>query len=169
MVEKQLPNEEQILIPSIKAKNYINHPEMSAQKITVKVLKSLQTDPATFYLINYANADMVGHSGNFDATVKACEFLDSQIEQLYHEVVEKQNGTMFLTADHGNAEEMIDKQTGEPKTYHTNNPVYFIKINQKSEKKEKNHKKTNQKELGLANIAPIILEHMNLKIPKEMK
>lgn len=168
MVEKQLPNEEQVLIPSIKAQNYIKQPEMSGKKITDAVLKSLKTNSATFYLINYANADMVGHSGNFDATVKACEFLDTQLKKLYEEIVIKQNGTIFLTADHGNAEEMIDNKTGEPKTSHTNNPVYFIKINKKCTKKEVNSKTKNQKTLGLANIAPIILEHMNLKIPKEM-
>ncbi len=167
MVEKQLPNEEYVLIPSIKAKNYIEFPEMSANKITDQVLKSLKDDPSAFYLINYANADMVGHSGNFDATVKACEFLDGQLKELYEEVVIKQNGTIFLTADHGNAEEMIDIKTGEPKTSHTNNPVYFIKINNISVFNNNVFSVENIK-YGLSNIAPTILEHLDLEIPEEM-
>lgn len=166
MVDKQLGNEQRVLIPSIKAKNYIEHPEMSAQKITDKVLESLKSDPACFYLINYANTDMVGHSGNFDATVKACEFLDGQLKKLYEEIVIKQNGTIFLTADHGNAEEMIDLKTGKPKTSHTNNPVFFIKINKNLEGKYlPEYKKI---EYGLSNIAPTILEYLGLDVPKEM-
>ena len=167
MEEQKPENETRVLIPSIKAKNYIDIPQMSAQKITEAVLKSLQTDPAYFYLINYANPDMVGHSGNFDATVKACEFLDKQLEELYSEVVEKQNGTLFITSDHGNAEEMIDNKTGKPKTAHTNNPVFFMEINKKLEFKEK--EPVYSKPVSeLCNIAPTILKFLGLKIPKDM-
>ena len=158
MVEKTLPNETYTLIPSIKAKNYINHPEMSAEKITDAILKSLDTKPAYFYLINYANPDMVGHSGNFDATVKACEFVDKQLEKLYKEVIEKQDGTIFITGDHGNAEEM----NGKHSTSHTTNPVIFMMINKKIEPKNF------ESGLGLANIAPTILKYLRLNTPKEM-
>ncbi|MCK4650654.1 2,3-bisphosphoglycerate-independent phosphoglycerate mutase [Candidatus Babeliales bacterium] len=177
MVEKRLPNESFTLIPSIKVKNYINHPKMSAEKITNSILESLKTDPAYFYLVNYANPDMVGHSGNFNATVKACEFLDKQLAELYKQVIEKQNGTIFITSDHGNAEEMIDVKTGKPKTSHTNNPVIFIIINKSSPRLRFINKKlkTNKKEiqydkptLSIANIAPTILKYLGLKIPKEM-
>ncbi|MBD3273512.1 2,3-bisphosphoglycerate-independent phosphoglycerate mutase [Candidatus Dependentiae bacterium] len=163
MADKKLENEQRVLIPSIKAKNYIDHPEMSAKKITDKVIESLQNDPADFYLINYANPDMVGHSGDFDATVKACEFLDKELERLYDTVIEKDNGTMFITADHGNAEEMIDLNTGVPKTAHTNNPVYFLTVNKNFKDKSFECDK-----FGLSNIAPTILQFLNLKIPKEM-
>ncbi len=167
MVEKQLPNEEYVLIPSIKAKNYIDYPKMSAKKITDKVLESLKNDPACFYVINYANPDMVGHSGNFDATVKACEFLDGQLKELYEEVVVKQNGTIFLTADHGNAEEMLDAKTGEPKTSHSNNPVYFIKINKGLEGEYL--PEYEDVKYGLSNIAPTVLEHLGFDVPRIMK
>jgi len=161
MSEKKLPNETYTIIPSIKAKNYINHPEMSAEKITGNVLKSLQNNPAYFYLINYANPDMVGHSGDFNSTVKACEFLDKQLKKLYIEIIEKQNGTIFITSDHGNAEEMKGKHS----TSHTTNPVIFMMINKKVE-----HKKyTSNPWLGLSNIASTILKHLELKIPKEME
>lgn len=166
MQDIQLENEQRVLIPSIKAKNYIDYPEMSAQKITDAVLDSLQNNPAYFYLINYANADMVGHSGNFDATVEACEFLDIQLERLYKEVVEKQNGTIFLTADHGNAEEMINLKTGDLKTSHSKNPVFFMKINNRfignTCFSSKNIK------FGLSNIAVTILDFLGLKISEKM-
>jgi len=130
MVDKQLPNETRILVPSLKERNYINHPEMSAPEITQHLLSSLQTKPAFFYLVNYANADMVGHAGNFDATVKACEILDAQLAQLYEEVVEKLDGTLIITADHGNAEEQRDA-ADNPHTAHTCNPVPFVIANKK--------------------------------------
>ncbi|MBD3231859.1 2,3-bisphosphoglycerate-independent phosphoglycerate mutase [Candidatus Dependentiae bacterium] len=161
--EKKLPNEKYTLIPSIKTKNYIDNPEMSAQKITNHILDSLKKDPAYFYLVNYANPDMVGHSGNFAATKKACEFLDIQLEKLYKEVIEKQNGTIFITADHGNAEEMKNKY----KTSHTTNPVIFMLINKYYENK-KTSKKYKKPKFGLANIAPTILKYLNLKIPAKM-
>ena len=99
MQDHQAENETRVLIPSIKTENYINYPEMRANEITETVLNSLKTEQADFYLINYANADMVGHSGDFNATVKACECVDKQLEQLYKVFVEKMNGTMFITAD----------------------------------------------------------------------
>jgi len=168
MTEKQLPNETYKLIPSIKVKTYVDNPEMSAQKITEEVLKSLQTDPAYFYLMNYANPDMVGHSGDFDATVKACEFLDIQLEKLYDQVVEKQNGTIFITADHGNAEEMVDEKTGKPRTAHTNNPVVFLMIN-KSLQHEPKDVQYLQPTTGVANIASTILKHLGLDVPNQME
>jgi len=128
MSEGQPSNESRHLIPSIKTKNYIQHPEMSAEKITEEVLNSLSVNPASFYLINYANSDMVGHSGNLDATVKACECIDKQIAKLYHEIVMVKNGILFVVADHGNAEAKISPTTGEELTAHTTNPVPFVMI-----------------------------------------
>ena len=167
MQDYQAPNETRVLIQSIKTQNYINYPEMCANDITATVLNSLKTDPADFYLINYANADMVGHSGDFDATIKACECLDKQLEQLYEVFVEKMKGTMFITADHGNAEEKIDAATGSPLTAHTQNPVPFIFVNKKMQSKQ-NATWPSKPKFGIANIAPTILNFVGLDIPKEM-
>ncbi|MBS1988292.1 2,3-bisphosphoglycerate-independent phosphoglycerate mutase [Candidatus Dependentiae bacterium] len=158
------PEEIYILVPSIKSKNYSKYPEMSAEKITQHVVKSLKKDAADFYLINYANADMVGHSGDFKATVQACECLDQQLSILYEEIVIKRDGTLFITADHGNAEHKIDTQTGQPLTAHTTNPVPLIMVNQSWTGRLIDQ----TQKLGLSNIAPTILEHYGLQIPKEM-
>lgn len=161
--EKPVPYETRILIPSNPAKDYSKIPCMSAPLITDAVCKSLENDPHDFYLINYANADMVGHSGNFNATVKAIECLDEQLKKLYDIIVEKMDGTLYITGDHGNAEEMYDIKTKQPKTSHTTNPVPFIMI-------QKNQTTSLPLPLSeLADIAPLILQQMNIPIPDEMK
>ncbi|MFH1254449.1 MAG: 2,3-bisphosphoglycerate-independent phosphoglycerate mutase [bacterium] len=167
MQDHQTSNETRVLIPSIKTENYINYPEMCANEITTTVLNSLKTDPADFYLINYANADMVGHSGDFNATVKACECLDKQLEQLYKVFVEKMNGTMFITADHGNAEEKMDVVTGTPLTAHTQNPVPFVLVSKYMQSKQDANWPIKPK-FGISSIAPTILNFIGLKEPKEM-
>ena len=134
--EQAYPNETQILIPSLKHKNYIDHPCMSAPTITETVLESLRTNPCDFYLINYANADMVAHSGNFEATQKAIECLDTQLKKLYEQLVEKMNGTLYITADHGNAETMFDTKNNQPHTAHTTNKVPFMMIKKDAQKIE---------------------------------
>ncbi len=163
--EDTLATETRVLIPSLHTKQYDKHPEMSAGAITKRVIKSLETDPCDFYLINYSNADMVGHSGNFGATIKAIEYLDTQIALLYNQIVEKMNGTMYITADHGNAENMYDEEAHQPRTAHTTNPVPFIML-------RKDLKGKGGEELPLtqlSDIAPFILKHMNLPVPKEMQ
>jgi len=162
--EKAHTNETRILIPSITAKNYISLPKMSADTITQTVIHSLEHDPKDFYLINYANADMVGHSGNLAATIKAVECLDKQLGVLYEQVVKKMNGTLYITADHGNAEEMFDEETQQNKTSHTNNPVIFCMVQQDLE-----HAPLPCKMQGLSAIAPCILNNMQLPIPQEMQ
>jgi 2,3-bisphosphoglycerate-independent phosphoglycerate mutase len=153
--EKAYNNEKRILIPSIPAKNYIEHPEMSAAAITDAVLNSLKTDPADFYLINYANPDMVGHSGNLPATIKAIEFLDKELYKLYKQIITTMDGTIYITADHGNAEEMIDLKTGQPRTAHTTNKVPFIMI-----EKSLKGKYAQLPLQGLKDIAPFILKKL---------
>lgn len=160
--EDTVLQETQILIPSHKCQTYANDPEMSAQEITDHVIKSLRDHSYDFYLINYANADMVGHSGDFNATVKAIEFLDYELKRLYHELVEKMDGTLIITADHGNAEQM-KLADGTPCTAHTTNPVPFFFINRPSKDSSRKLPLTQ-----LADIAPFILRHMNLPIPHEM-
>jgi len=162
--EEPLPYETRVLIPSLAVKNYVDYPAMSAPQITTKILESLCSDPKDFYLINYANADMVAHSGNFDATVNAVSCLDQQLALLYNQVVEKMNGTIYIVADHGNAEDMYDEVAQQPRTAHTTNPVPFIMI-QKNLTNIKKSLPLNQ----LAAVAPFILQNMQLPIPREMK
>jgi 2,3-bisphosphoglycerate-independent phosphoglycerate mutase len=156
--ETVFPGETRVLIPSIHARNYISNPQMSAQEITSAIIKSLRENPHDFYLINYANADMVGHSGNFEATKKAIEVLDAQLAQLYAVAVQEMHGTMFITADHGKAENMFDEKTNEPCTAHTTNPVPFLMIDES----KKNGAETLPLD-QLADIMPFILNFMGIK------
>lgn len=161
--EQPLSHEERVLIPSISVKNYIQRPEMSAGSITDAVLSSLSNNPKDFYLINYANADMVGHSGNIESTVKAIECLDHQLERLYQQIAATMHGTIYITGDHGNAEYMFNPEENQPNTAHTTNLVPFIFINKTV---AKSHFKLSLQ--GLSDIAPFILKNMNLSVPQEM-
>ena len=107
---------------------------------------------------------MVGHSGNIAATVKAIEFLDKQVKKLYDQVITRMNATLLITADHGNAEKMFDKKTGQPHTAHTTNKVPFIAI--RNDWRE-SHKKLPLTQL--ADVAPFILDLMGISVPDEMK
>jgi len=153
--EKKLAHETRVLVPSLPGKCYAKHPCMSAPTITEAVIESLQTEPRDFYVINYANADMVGHTGNFESTVKAIECLDKQLQTLYTTIVEKMNGTLYVTSDHGNAEDMFDPEAHQPRTSHTNNPVYFV-IARKEFKNSGEQLPLKE----LAHVAPFILHLM---------
>jgi 2,3-bisphosphoglycerate-independent phosphoglycerate mutase len=161
--EETVFQETRRMIPSLIATDYITHYEMKAKEITQAVIESLENNPDDFYLINYANADMVGHSGNFGATINALEFLDEQLGKLYEEIVEKMDGTLYITADHGKAEDMFDETIHQVRTAHTNNPVPFIMIKNGIENGEMLplHE--------LSDIAPFILENMGITVPEEMK
>ncbi len=158
-------HETRILIPS--KRHYATYaliPQMSAPEITHAILQSLKEDAHDFYLINYANADMVGHSGDFEATVKAIQCLDEQLERLYTRVVDQLKGTLYVTADHGKAEEMWDASDEQPRTAHTTNPVPFLYIIRDAQ----GH--PHQLPLHeLADIAPFILTKLGLPIPPEMR
>lgn len=162
--EGSWPHEQQVLIPSIAAKNYIQHPEMSAPLITQAVIQSLETDPCDVYFINYANADMVGHSGDFAATVKAIECLDRELAKLYDVVINKMHGTLIITADHGNAEDKWDPVAQQLRTAHTTNPVPFIYITSDSASRH-----TELHMTSIADIAPFLLHCLNIPIPDQMK
>ncbi|MCK4265554.1 2,3-bisphosphoglycerate-independent phosphoglycerate mutase [Candidatus Babeliales bacterium] len=155
MVDKQLQTEERSLIPSIKLKSYDQKPEMSAPEITEQLLKTLKIHHKDFYLVNYANADMVGHAANLNATIKACECLDMELKKIYEEVVHEQNGILIITSDHGNAE--------EPNSYHTKNPVPFIVIS-----KDLEGKRFLTNSYSLQDIAPTILNIFKIPQPTEM-
>ncbi len=168
MRETHLAHETRALIPSIKAKSYAKTPEMSAPIITNTLIQSLRQNPATFYVVNYANADMVGHSGDLEATIKACQTLDRQLSCLYHEVVEQAHGTLFITADHGNAEEKIDAH-GNIITAHSLNPVPFIIVKKSTERTLSQAPFMHKPVFGLSHIAPTILTSMHLRIPSCME
>ena len=158
--EKQYEGEERILVPSPKVETYDMKPEMSAYQVTDKVLKAIESDKYDVIILNYANADMVGHTGNLDAAIKAVEALDECVGKVVDEVVKK-GGNLLITADHGNAEQMIDYDTGEPHTAHTTNPVPLILISADSTLKLKSGGK-------LADLAPTMLDLMKLDKPDEM-
>jgi 2,3-bisphosphoglycerate-independent phosphoglycerate mutase len=154
------PGETRVLIPSIKTKTYEPFPAMSAAQITQTVITSLSTNPCNFYLINYANADMVAHSGNFAATVQAIEVLDAQLALIYEQLVPHMHGTLIITADHGNAENMYDLEAHQPKTAHTANPVPFLVISNQASAHASHIHAMKQ----LCEITPLILTLYN--IPK---
>src|SRR5881296_975210 len=126
-VEKPFAGEERILVPSPKVATYDLKPEMSAAGITDTVVKAIEKGEFDAIIMNYANADMVGHSVKLEAAIKAVEAVDAGLGQIY-QALKRQGGVWMITADHGNAETMIDPATGGPHTYHTTNPVPFILV-----------------------------------------
>jgi 2,3-bisphosphoglycerate-independent phosphoglycerate mutase len=128
-VEKPFGGEERILVPSPKVATYDLKPEMSASGITDTVVKAIEKGDFDAIIMNYANADMVGHSGNLEAAIKAVEAVDAGLTRLY-QTLKPRRGIWLITADHGNAETMIDPVTGGPHTYHTTNPVPLILVSE---------------------------------------
>ena len=156
--EKQYPGEDRILVPSPKVATYDLQPEMSAREVTEKVIEAINLDKYNAIILNYANPDMVGHTGSLEAAVKAVETIDGCVARVV-EAIEKQNGILIITADHGNAEQMVDYKTGEPQTAHTTNPVPLILVGLEGIK---------LKEGKLADLAPTMLDIMGLEKPEEM-
>ena len=156
--EKQYPGEDRILVPSPKVETYDMQPEMSAVEVTNKVVEAIQSDKYDCIILNYANPDMVGHTGNLEAAIKAIETIDDCVAKVVNAVEEK-GGIIIMTADHGNAEQMIDYKTGEPHTAHTTNPVPLVLIGVEGVK---------LKEGKLADLAPTMLELMEIEKPEEM-
>ena len=155
--EKQYEGEDRILIPSPKVETYDMKPEMSAGEVTDKVVEAINSRKYDAIILNYANPDMVGHTGSLEATVKALEFLDGCVKRVV-DAIENNDGTLLITADHGNAEQMIDYKTGELHTAHTTNPVPLVLIG----------RDVKLKEGRLADLAPTMLDLMNLVKPEEM-
>ena len=156
--EKQYEGEERILVPSPKVETYDMKPEMSAYEVTEKVVDAINSQNYDCIILNYANPDMVGHTGSLEAAIKAIETVDECVGKVV-EAVEKQNGVLIITADHGNAEQMIDYKTGEPHTAHTTNPVPLILVGMENAK---------LKQGRLADLAPTMLAIMELEKPQEM-
>ena len=155
--EKQYPGEDRILIPSPKVETYDLKPEMSAIEVTDNVVDAINSKKYDSIILNYANPDMVGHTGNLDAAIKALETIDECVGRVV-EAVENNGGVLLITADHGNSEQMIDYATGEPHTAHTTNVVPLILVG----------KEAKLKEGRLADLTPTMLDIMGIEKPAEM-
>ncbi len=158
--EKQYPGEDRILVPSPKVETYDMKPEMSAYEVTDKVCEALENDKYDVVILNYANTDMVGHTGSLQAAIKAVETVDECVGRVV-KIIEEKKGNLIITADHGNAEQMIDYKTGEPHTAHTTNPVPIILVTDNKDYKLKEDGK-------LADLAPTMLDLMGIEKPEEM-
>lgn len=169
--EDAYPGEEHILIPSPRVDSYAKKPEMSAEKITKKVLAALVTNKYQFILINFANADMVGHTGDLEATKKALTVLDKCVGQIT-ELVLHQGGVCLITADHGNAEEVIKLKNGQIDKEHSANPVPFFIIGRKWEGQPTVSSLSELYLLTpvgvLADVAPTILKLFKIPKPEQM-
>jgi len=159
--EAPFDGEDRILVHSPKVATYDMQPEMSAEKVTDKVLEAIDQQKYHVIILNFANGDMVGHTGVFDAAVKAVETVDFCQKRIFNNIVKQKNGIMLITADHGNAEKMWDETTNSPFTAHTTNPVEFIVVN--------SGENTRLRENGkLADVAPTILKLLNIEKPEKM-
>lgn len=156
--EKAYPGEDRILIPSPKVATYDLKPEMSAYEVTQEVIKQIERDEYDVIIMNYANPDMVGHTGVFGAAKKAVETVDGCTGKVQKAVAEKE-GTLIITADHGNAEKMTDYETGQPHTAHTDDEVPFILIS------DRNYRLRPGK---LADVAPTMLQILGIEKPEQM-
>lgn len=156
--EKQYEGEDRILVPSPKVETYDLKPEMSAYEVTDKLIEAINSKEYDCIILNYANPDMVGHTGNLDAAIKAVEVIDECVGKVV-DTVNNQNGIIIITADHGNIEQMIDYKTGEPHTAHTNNLVPLILVGMEDAK---------LRDGRLCDLAPTMLDIMNIEKPKEM-
>ena len=159
-VEKPFPGEERLLVPSPKVPTYDLKPEMSAAGIADGVIHAIEKGDFDAIIMNFANADMVGHSGKLEATVKAVETVDQCLGRIF-QALRPRGGAWIITADHGNAETMIDPVTGGPHTYHTTNPVPFILMSE-------NGRTTLQSGGSLRDIAPTLLGVLGVSEPTEM-
>ena len=165
-VEKQFTGEERHMVPSPRVATYDLQPEMSAQGVADKVAEVLLTNKHEFVMCNFAPPDMVGHTGVYDAAVKAITATDKAVGTIY-EACEKAGYALMITADHGNAEQMINAETGAPHTAHTTNKVPFILTGEGHEFVTDDEEGTEGEEPGaLADVAPTVLAVMGLPQPE---
>ena len=159
--EEPYPGEIRLLSDSPKVATYDLQPEMSAYKVKDRLIEELNTGKVDTVILNFANPDMVGHTGNVQAVIEACQAVDNCLGQIVRKVLEM-DGALFITADHGNADLLVNPETGEPHTAHTVNPVPFIFIS--NDMKDAKLRKGGK----LADIAPTMLELLGLEKPAEM-
>jgi len=158
-VEKENEGEDRILVPSPKVATYDLKPEMSSYEVTDKLLEAIDKDYYDLIVLNYANADMVGHTGVIEAATKAVEAVDTNLGRVIDKILSK-GGKALITADHGNAEKMIDEKTHEVFTAHSTNPVPLIVVGEGNVSLEKTGR--------LSDLAPTLLNMMNIEVPVEM-
>lgn len=163
-IEKPFPGEDRVLIPSQKVATYDLAPEMSAAGIADAVIKAVNDTAFDIIIVNFANADMVGHSGKIEPTVRAVETVDRELGRIY-QAVKQRCGSLLVTADHGNAELLIDPITGGPHTAHTTNPVPFILV---ADECDASHHDILRPGGSLRDVSPTILKLLGLKKPTEM-
>ena len=157
--EKPFKGEDRILVKSPNVATYDLQPQMAIEKVTKKLVKAIEGKKYDFILVNFANPDMVGHTGKIDAAIKACEVVDKAVGDLM-QVIKRNHGILLLVADHGNCEEMIDLETKQPHTAHTLNLVPVILFREKKTDALRDGK--------LADIAPTVLDLIGLEKPIEM-
>ncbi len=160
-IETPFPGEDRVLIPSQKVATYDLAPEMSAEGIGDTIVKAISDTAFDLVIANFANADMVGHSGKLQPTIQAVEAVDAQLGRIY-KALREHNGVWLITADHGNAEQMIDPVTGGPHTAHTTNPVPLLYI------AEDANRYSLRNDGSLRDISPTLIELLSLKEPVEM-
>lgn len=156
-IEQQFKNENRILIPSPKVATYDMQPEMSVEQVAQVIVEAIKQKASDVLIVNFANCDMVGHTGDIPATIKAVEAVDTALGRVW-QAIEQAGGTLLVTADHGNAETMLEPD-GKPCTSHTTNPVPFIVVGCKTVELQNGK---------LADIAPTILQLLGIKQPAEM-
>jgi 2,3-bisphosphoglycerate-independent phosphoglycerate mutase len=156
--EEPFDGEERILVPSPKVATYDLQPEMSAPEVTDNLVKAIDSNNYDVIICNFANPDMVGHTGKYAAAVAAIEAIDCCLGRIL-EAIEKSEMELLITADHGNAEQMVDRETGQAHTAHTSNPVPLIYVGRPAQLQERG---------ALCDIAPTILQIMGLEQPIEM-
>jgi 2,3-bisphosphoglycerate-independent phosphoglycerate mutase len=160
-IEKPFGGEDRALVPSQKVATYDLAPEMSAAGIADAVIKAVNDTAFDVVIVNFANADMVGHSGKMEPTIKAVETVDTELGRIY-QAVRQRGGALLVTADHGNAEMLIDPETGGPHTAHTTNPVPFLLVTEDG-------RKVGVRDGGsLRDISPTMLGLLGLERPDQM-
>jgi 2,3-bisphosphoglycerate-independent phosphoglycerate mutase len=160
-IETPFPGEDRTLIQSKKVATYDLAPEMSAEEIGDTIVKAIHDTAFDLVIANFANADMVGHSGQLEPTIKAVQYVDAQLARIYKAIREK-GGSWLITADHGNAEQMVDPVTGGPHTAHTTNPVPMIYVGEDAKHF------TLRPDGSLRDISPTLINLLKLNLPKEM-
>jgi len=172
--EDNFEGEDRVLVPSPRVASYAEKPEMSAKEVAQKIVEAIMADKYDFIVVNFANGDMVGHTGDLKATIKAIETVDSCVKKII-EVVLGKGGIAFITADHGNAEELTNLQSGEIDKEHSTYPVPFIVVSKSLEGKNAGLQEVPNGDLSLvqpagilSDVAPTIIKFLGLEQSKEM-
>ena len=172
--EEEFDGEERVLIPSPRVASYDKKPDMSAKEVTKNVVEAIVGDKFDFIILNFANGDMVAHTGNLKAAIKACEVVDDALKQIIEVIISK-DGVAFITADHGNAEELVNLQSGKIDKEHSTYPVPFVIVGKQWEGKTAGLPEGPNSDLSLvqpsgllSDIAPTILHVMDLKKSDKM-